>query len=141
MPVDQGQVSAYLLASPTSPSLQVAGVDRNGIDPLGFSPVGGTSKEWTLLIEACLGYVSDIGGQKILRGLLSSDSIQTSVESDNSPTGALFSRLDDDTGLVTVGTTPAAHQVAYKEYRGQSLTLLEDGQKVLTAIWSVTVIT
>lgn len=102
--------------------------------------MGGTSKRWTVLIEAALGAVSDVGAQKTLNSLLSSDAIERSVESDNSAAGALFSRISD-AGVVTVGTVAAAQQVAYLEYRGQFPTQLEDGQRVLLATWAVQVIT
>lgn len=136
MPVGTGQVSAYLLDNPTPPCLQVAGVDADGMENITF----GTSKRWVILIEACLGLVSDIGAQKLLNSLLSEGAVAEAVESDQTPAGALYSRLSDD-GVVTTGTTPACDSVAYLAYRGQAPTVLENGSRVLLATWAVEVLT
>jgi hypothetical protein len=116
--------------------LQVAGVDANGIEHLSF----GGSRKITFLIEACLGKHSEIGSQKILNRLLSDDAVETAVESDNSPDGALFSRLHDN-GTVTDGHPAAADSVAYVGYRGQTPTTVESGVTFLLATWAVEVVT
>ena len=136
MPPEDGGVSAYLEPNPTPPMLQVAGVDANGIEHLSF----GGSRRNTFLIEACLGKHSETNSQKILNPHLSDDAVETAVESDNSPSGALFSRLDDG-GTVTAGHPAAADAVAYTGYRGQSPHTLETGVTLLLATWAVEVVT
>lgn len=130
------QVSAYLLDNPTPPSLMVAGVAEDGVDPLGYSDAGGVS--WTILIEAALGRTSDIGSQKLLNKLLTptgSTSLIAAVQADRKLTKRL-----SDAGVLTTGQAAAASDLAFAGYRGQVSFVLENGSRVLLATWAFTVI-
>ncbi len=127
-----GQVSAYLLDNPTPPCAMVAGVDSDGVT---YETYGRENVAWTILVEVCLGRVSDIGSQKLLRKLLAGvgeTSLITAVEADQT----LTSRLGDD-GQVTMGQSPAAEKVTFAGYRGQ-VPFLFPGQNapVLLATWA-----
>lgn len=127
-----GQVSPYLLDNPTPPSLLVAAVDS--FEFLGF----GESVRWTILVEACLGLVSDIASQEILNKLLApsgATSLVAAVEADE----RLTSRLDV-AGVLTANQAPAADSVAFAEYRGQNRFTLRNGAEVLLAVWAFEVV-
>ncbi len=136
LPADQGQVSAYLLDSPTSPCLAVAGVDADGAEPLSFRR---GAQAWFMVIEAFLGRASDIGGQKWLDKFLATtggNSVQAAVLSDRQLTSRLL-----ENGTVQPGQAPAADDVGYVRYRGQSRFTVPAGYEVLLASWTFQVIT
>jgi|DewCreStandDraft_4_1066084.scaffolds.fasta_scaffold46081_4 hypothetical protein len=127
-----GQVSPYLLANPTPPSLMVAAVDE--YEFLGF----GTSVRWTILVEACLGLAADVAAQELLNKLLAptgATSVVAAAEADQ----RLTSRLDRS-GFLHTGQAPAADSVAFAAYRGQSRFQLRNGFEVLLAVWAFEVI-
>lgn len=130
-----GQVSAYLLDNPTPPALTVSGVDDDGVDPLAYGADGGVG--YTILIEACLGKVSDIGAQKLLNKLLAPTG-ETSLVATVLADDKLTKRLSDS-GVLTTGQTPAASSLAFAGYRGQTPFVLENGSRVLLATWAFTV--
>jgi len=130
-----GQVSAYMLDNPTPPAVLVAGVDSEGMD---FHTYGREDVIWTILVEACLGLVTDIGAQKLLNKLLAPTG-ETSLVATVEATPTLTKRLSDQ-GVVTTGQTAAAQNVAFAEYRGQTPFVLTNGSRVLLATWAFTVI-
>jgi hypothetical protein len=112
----------------------VAAVDE--FEPLDFGVP--PSVRWTILIEACLGLVSDIGSQILLNKLLApsgATSLVATVEANQS----LTNRLDVN-GTLTTGQSAAADSVAFSEYRGQNRFTLKSGSEVLLAVWAFEVI-
>lgn len=129
-----GQVSPFLLDSPTPPSIMVVGVDEFTMLDYGTTP----SVQWTMLVSACLGELSDIGSQRLLRRLLApsgSESLVAALEADQT----LTKRLNDD-GTVSTNQSAAADSIAFSEYRGQISPVLDDGTRVLVATWAFEVI-
>jgi hypothetical protein len=126
------QVSAYLLDNPSPPSVMVAGVDVDGVD---FQTFGREDVAWTILIEVCLGRVSDIGAQKLLRKLLAGTG-ETSLVQAVEANQTLTSRLLDD-GTVQTDQDAAAEKVTFAGYRGQTQFRFP-GQEapVLLATWA-----
>lgn len=136
LPVDEGHVFPWLQENPLPPTLCVAGIERDGIIPLAFGddpPV-----ELHFVVEAWLGAASDIGAQRYLDGLLSSDAVAAALESDQDAAGALYSRLNDD-GTVSTGQSAAADSVAVMGYQGQTRLARATGD-VLLAQWLVKVL-
>jgi hypothetical protein len=128
------QVSSFYRDKPSPPSVMVLGVDEIEYDTA-FQR-GGDS--WTILIEAVLGAVSEIGAQGILRRLLASEgetSLKAAVESDR----RLTKRYNDDTGLITTGQPAACDDLRVTNYRGQRLVALGDGSRTISAVWAVQV--
>lgn len=129
-----GQVSPYLLDSPTPPSVMVAGVDDFTMLDFGENP----SVQWTILVSAVLGDLSDKGSQRLLNRLLApsgSESLVAVLEADQ----ALTKRLNAD-GTVSTGQSAAANSIAFSEFRGQISPVLDDGTRVLVATWAFEVI-
>jgi hypothetical protein len=129
------QVSAYLLDNPTPPSLMVAGVDSDGVT----YPTFGDAVRVTLLVEACLGFVSDIGSQKALNRLLASSG-ETSVVEAGEADQSLTSRLKDN-GQILTAQEAVADSVSFQGYRGQSRFILPNRAEVLLATWAFEVLT
>lgn len=126
------QVSPFLLDSPTPRMLMVAGVDD--VTYLDF----GDGVEWTILVSAALGLLTDQASQKTLRRLLApsgGDSIVAALEADQS----LTTKLNND-GTVSTGQSAAADSIAFSEYRGQISPVLADGSQILLATWAFEVI-
>lgn len=109
-----------MLDNPTPPALQVMGVDEIDYDSGGFSARDDT---WELIIEACLGRVSDIGAQKLLNTWL-----------DSSGSTSVKAALEADT---TLGG--AAREIRVVRYRGQQRFTLPNRIEVLLASWLVQV--
>lgn len=129
-----GQVSSVLLENPMPPAVMVAGVDEYEYADF----LGGV--QWTILIEACLGLVSQPQSHRTLRQLLAptgTTSLVAAVEADQT----LTSRYNDENGQVTTDQEEAADSVAFSEYRGQSRFTLENGSTVLLAVWAFKVLT
>ena len=127
------QVSAYMLDSPTTPSVCVMGVDEIDYDAGGFSA---RDDSWTLIVEAALGRVSDINAQKILNELLNSsgaNSMKAAIESDLTLTKRLVN------GLVVTDQTAAITELRVTRYRGQQRFVLPNRVEVLLASWLVQV--
>lgn len=123
-----GQVSAYPLENPTPPTLQVAGVATIDYDEHGFGSAG--EDTWTVLVEAVLGKVSNVGAHTLLYRLLSESSVKTAIEADT----RLTSRLSADGKTVAANQAAAATWLKCRRYRGQS----RDGD-LLYATWEVEV--
>ena len=102
-----------------------------------FHTYGREDVIWTILIEACLGLVTDIGAQKLLNKLLAPTG-ETSLVATVEATPTLTKRLSDQ-GVVTTGQA-AAGKVDFAEYRGQTPFVLTNGSRVLLATWAFTVI-
>lgn len=135
LPAGEGQVFPYWQESPPTPCLQVVGLDVDGAVGLTF----GDSMQYTFLVEACLGLVSDEMAQRRLDELLSTDGLSDAIDNANGA-GALTKRLLDD-GTVQTNQSPAADSVAVTGYRGQNRLQLTDGRTLLIATWAVTVLT
>ena len=130
---DEGHVSATFQEAPQPPTLQVVGVER--MVPLDF----GGGADWTFLVEAYMGLITEKKAHKRLYQLLSDDAVWDAIESDNARAGALFSRLSDSGTVTTDPDEPAADSVAVIEYRGASR--VERGAvQALTGTWAVRVI-
>lgn len=127
-----GQVSAYLLDNPQPPCLQVAGVDETDYDTGGYG--AGSSDTWTILVEAALGLVNEMGAQKVLNALLETDAVKDALESDIT----LTSRLQDN-GVVLAGQAAAAEWVKVRRYRGQTRFRFPSGAEMLLATWETEV--
>lgn len=129
-----GHVSAYMQENPQTPSLHVVGIQPFEYG-LGFG--SGAGDEWLVLIEAVLGRVTDIGGQKTQNALLATSgdtSLKVAVEADRQ----LTSRLGDD-GKVTANQTPACSDLIVSSYLGQSRPIM-GGAELLVSAWAVRVI-
>lgn len=133
-----GQVSAYLLDNPTTPSVQVAGLVQDGAeyDAGGFTDPPAVA--WHLSIEAVLGAVSDTASQDVLNDLLAptgSTSLRAAIEANQT----LTSRYVESTRTVTTGQTALADYVHLARYRGQSRHTFPNGSEMLLAAWEVLV--
>lgn len=137
LPEDEGHVFPWLQENPMPPTLCVAGIQRDGLTFLTFGDDPGV--EIMFVIEAWLGYASDIGAQRTLDGLLSSDAVAAALESDGNGSGALYSRLQDD-GTILTGQSAAADSVAVMSYMGQERLPRATGQDILLAQWLVKVL-
>lgn len=133
LPSDEGQVSAYLLENPVSPSLAVAGVVE--MEANDFTD----GRTWNIVVEGVAGLASSVRAGQILDEML--DTVPAAVEADGDGEGALYSRLDLDTGAVTNGHAAAADSVAFVRYEGQTRFTLQSGQIVLLGSWLFRVIT
>lgn len=131
LPADKGHVSAWFEDSPNTPSLQVAGVEE--MDRIDFVDGG----KWLIAVEGCIGLTTEVGAQKLLDGLV--DAVADAVESDGTPNGALFSRLQED-GTILTNQSAAADAVAFVRYRGQGKHTADDGTQLLLASWLFEVI-
>ena len=132
-PKGVGHVSATFQEAPEPPALQVVGVER--MVPLAF----GGGADWTFLIEAYMGLMTEKKAHKRLNALLSDDAVWDAIEGDNAREGALFSRLGENGSLTTDSGDPAADSVAVIEYRGPSR-VERGGTQALTGTWAVRVI-
>ncbi len=140
-PEGEGHVSATFKEAPTPPTLQVVGVERFVWD--GFGDGG----EFTFLVEAYLGLISERKAHERLYELLSSNGVPEAVESDvrtragvGEANGCLFSRLNEDGTVTTDSEDPAADSISFIEYRGA--TRVERGaQSALTGIFAFKVVT
>lgn len=137
LPADEGHVFPWLQDNPLPPTLCVAGIERDGLKIITFGDPPGIEADF--VIEAWLGAASDIGAQRKLDELLSSDAVATAVESDADGNGALYSRLQDD-GTVDTDQDAAADSVAMVGYLGQTRLARPTGQEVLIAQWLVKVL-
>lgn len=112
------QVSAYSLANPTPPTLQVT------VGPVNY--VGAFDRgvvSWTLFVQALIGITTDIGAQRLLDELIDTSgerSVKEAVE------------LDDTLGG-TVADLVVTECTGYREY------LSEGRPPVLGAQWTVVV--
>lgn len=140
LPANEGHVYPWLQDNPLPPTLCVAGIQADGLTIVTF---GGDDNppgiEADFVIEAWLGNASDVGAQRFLDDLLSTDAVASSLESDGNGSGALYSRLLD-TGVVLTGQTAAADSVAVTGYLGQTRLARPTGQEVLLAQWVVKVL-
>lgn len=137
LPADEGHVYPWLQDNPQVPTLCVAGIQADGLKLLTFGDDPGV--EALFIIEAWLGTASDVGAQRYLDGLLSSNAVAAALESDEDGDGALYSRLQDD-GTVLTGQTAAADSVAVMGYLGQTRLARPMGPDVLLAQWLVKVL-
>ena len=132
-------MSATFQEAPPAPTLQVVGVERmTPTETGGMAASGDWQGDWTFLIEAYMGLVTEKGAHQRLNALLSSGGIPDAVESDCAAGGALFSRLQDD-GTVLASQAAAADDVQFLEYRGPQR-VDRGGQGALTGTFAVRVI-
>lgn len=86
--VPGAQVSAYVLANPTLPTIWV----RPATEPVNYhQAMGNGLDEWMMLVQAYVGTPSDIGAQKQLDEFLASSgatSVKAAIESDKTLGGA-----------------------------------------------------
>ena len=136
LPATGGHVYPWLQDNPLPPTLCVAKVEADGIEYLTFGDPPGMAI--TFVVEAWLGNASDVGAQRYLDGLLSTDAVSSALESDGNGSGALYSRLLD-TGVVVTGQSAAADSVAVIGYLGQTR-LARGTSEVLLAQWRVRVL-
>lgn len=132
-PAGEGHVSHTFQEAPTPPTLQIVGVER-------MVPDGSFADEydWTFVIEAYLGLVTDRGAHAKLNELLSDSGVPSAVESDIDGDGCLYSRLQDD-GTVLANQQAAASDIQFVEYRGP-LRVDRGGQGALTGTFVVRVL-
>lgn len=134
LPANEGQVNAWWHENPSTPCLQIAGVQE--LEKTSFGPGG---LRIVFAVEAVIGLASDVRAQQILDGMLATDQIPTAVESSNTPSGALTSRLQDN-GTVLTGQTAAADSVAFLRFLGQAPFQLRNGVEVLLGTFLVEVL-
>ena len=128
LPETEGHVSAYFRTAPLLPTLQVAGVNR-----MEKSTYRGVSRSYRFLIEGVFSLGDEIRAQRQLDGLI--DDVATALEADQTPTGALFSRYQDD-NTVLAGQPAAAGSVAFIDYLGAINTTFDGTtDRVLSATW------
>ena len=96
----------------------------------------GDGRRYLFVVEGAFGLMA--AQQRLLDSLV--DEVAAAGETDNAPTGSLFSRLQDD-GTVLAGQPAAAATVAFTRYSGQAKFTPEDGQKILLATWEFEVLT
>lgn len=137
LPEDEGHVYPWLQDNPMPPTLCVAGIERDGLTYVTFGDPPGI--EANFVVEAWLGAASDVGSQRFLDGLLSTDAVATALEADGDSGGALYSRLQDD-GTVLTDQDAAADSVAVMSYLGQTRLARGTGHDVLLAQWLVKVL-
>jgi hypothetical protein len=116
------QVSAYVLANPTPPTLWVRPSSDVAVEY--GQAMGGGSTNWYMVVFGFVGAVSDIGAQKLLDEMIgtgTASSVQDAIETDKTLGGAC-SDLD------------VRECRAYQEY------VRSDGSSVLGAEWDVYVI-
>lgn len=132
------QVSLYLLANPTPPTIQIAGVEHIDYDIEFQGPDGydATGDRLTVQIEAALQKGTERSGQEQLDRLHSATGLKNAVESDN----RLTSRLQDD-GSILISQEPACDDLRVTEYVGASDFTVAAGKQVLLATWRVEVLT
>lgn len=129
-----GHVSPYMQESPQAPSVHVVGVAPFEYG-LGFGD--GAGDTWSVLVEAIIGTVTDIGAQRTLNALLATDgstSLKVAVEADRK----LTSRLNEK-GVLTIDQSPACSDLLLSRYMGQSRTIVGTAE-MLVATWAVTVV-
>lgn len=129
-----GHVSPYMQENPQTSSVHVAAVAPFEYG-LGFGD--GAGDEWTLLVEAILGRVTDVGSQKTLNSLLAtsgSTSLKVAIEADTK----LTSRLNEK-GVLTTDEGAACSHLLLSRYLGQSNPVL-GGALTLVGTWAVRVI-
>lgn len=132
-PPGEGHVSHLFHEAPPPPTLQVVGVERMAPD----EGMGG-AYDWTFLIEAYMGLISERSAHQRLNTLLSANGIPAAVESDYDGAGCLYSRLQDD-GSVLEDEDAAASDIQFLEYRGPQR--VERGaQQALTGTFAVRVL-
>lgn len=132
------QASPYLLANPTPPMVQVAGIRTIEYD-IAFQNSSGydlTGDRIIVVLEACLRTSIDIAGQQELDRLHGPSSLKAAVESDDKLTSRML-----DNGSVEPGHAPACDALRVTDYTGQAQFTLENGTKVILATWEVEVIT
>lgn len=113
------QVSAYMLANPTPPTIHLFPADINYDQTMGRG-----HDQWMFTVQAFVGSVSDIGSQKKLDEMLApagASSVKAAIESDLTLGGTA-----DDLRVTTCS--------GYRELRR------EGGGPVLLAEWSVEVL-
>ena len=132
-PEDVGHVSPYFDLAAPGPCLQVAGVEH--MERIDFA----NGRDFTILIEGVFSASPDPAGQKILDRLLIEQAVDEAVEADNTGSGALFSRFQDD-GTIDTGQPAAADSVTFLEYRGSARDVIGSRQ-VIVCNWAVRVIT
>lgn len=133
MPANDGSAFPYQLDNPEGPAVYVAGVAA--MEPGDYSGEG----RWTFIVEACFGLSSDIGAQKLLDDMLSAGGIQATVAADETPSGVLFSRLDEN-GTLTEDQPAAASSVAFIRYRGQRINQYPNGVDMLVGAFEIEVL-
>ena len=131
-------VSAYMLDAPQTPVVQIAGVAPDGMD---LDVAFGDEVKWTLVVEAIIGAISDIGAQKVLNALLEPTGATSLVEAIEA-NQTLTQRLSETTGRVTTGQTALAQWVHVRRYRGQARYTPPNGagRELLVASWEVEVL-
>lgn len=133
-----GQISAYLLDNPTTPSVQIAGLVADGIDYDAGGYTDPPAVAYRISVEAVLGAVSDTASQDILNQLLAvtgTTSLRAAVEANQT----LTSRYTETTRTVTTGQSALADYVHVTRYRGQSRHTFPNGSEMLLAAWEVLV--
>lgn len=126
-------VSPYLLDSPTTPALQVAGFDT--IDYLdSFGP--GVSLR--IIVEGATGLAHSRAAQARFDRWLwptGADSVKAAIESDT----RLTSRLSEDGKSVLADQDPACDALQVVEFRGYRQARVRDGVELLLGDWVVQV--
>lgn len=128
------QVSPWLLASPSGPSLQVVG-------PREFEPTTfGDHHSILMVVEGCVPGVLDRGAfEKFdawIVGATDADDVWAAIEADQ----ALTSRLRDN-GTVLAAQTAAADSVAVERFNGYQRTTLPNSTEALVGEWEVRILT
>jgi len=124
LPADEGSVSPYLEDDPTSPCLQVAGVES--LDYVDAGMYGGGVL--TMIVEGAVSLAgTSRGAQKIFdRWILGPGGVREAIEADPQ----LTSRLLDD-GTVEAGHPPAADALVVREFRGYQRELVRNTERQL----------
>lgn len=139
LPEDEGHVSATFQDAPKPPTLQVIGVERMApAETAGMTEPGDLVCDWTFLVEAYMGLISEKGAHQKLNALLSAGGVPEAVESDCDAGGCLYSRLQDN-GTVAAGQPAAADDISFIEYRGPQR-VERGGQAALTGTFAFRVI-
>jgi hypothetical protein len=139
LPAGEGHVSHTFQEAPVPPTLQVVGVERMApADTAGMTAPGVFVGDWTFLVEAYMGLVSEKMAHQRLNALLAAGGVAAAVESDYDGAGCLYSRLQDN-GSILAGQAAAASDIEFLEYRGPQR--VERGaQAALTGTFAIRVI-
>lgn len=89
-PLTGCQISPYMLSAPTTPTVQVMGPDLITYHRAMADGVN----EWTLIVQAFVGLISDQGAQQVLDRMLDTTgaaSVKAAIEADGTLGGAAFS--------------------------------------------------
>ena len=112
------QCSAYVLANPTPPTIQIRPGPRKA--HLAFGPVASAHSTRDFVVQAIVQHVNDAGSQDLLDEFLDSGAIDAALESDNTLGGLV-------NGLECMGDG------------GYQILVTGDNRALLTSEWTVTV--